>query len=119
MNQCAKLKWLNRYSNHRSSILRFRDAWAEGPRAAHLRRMVTGGTRIGCDESRSVEPRGAATVGRGIAFILTMNSGYIVAAPPRRAACGVPNWSARSGLNPGNGLVPGRKCGTVPRGREV
>jgi hypothetical protein len=57
--------------------------------------------------------------GFGIAFIFTMYSGYVVAAPPSRGSYGVPNRSVRSFCRPGNGLFPGRKCGTVPRGIAV
>src|SRR5262245_40352521 len=64
--------------------------------------------------SLSVAP-GTLPVGRLKVFIFATYSGYIVSAPPRRGSSGVPNRSVRFGSMPGNGLLPGRKCGTVPR----
>ncbi len=65
-------------------------------------------------------PTPVATFGGfGIAFIFTMYSGYIVAAPPSRGSYGVPKRSVRFLSRPGSGLFPGRKCGTWPRASAV
>src|SRR5262245_34201850 len=76
------------------------------------------GTLYTIHRSLSVAP-GTRPAGRLNVFIFAMYSGYIVSAPPRRGSNGVPNRSVRFGSMPGNGLLPGRKCGTVPRASAV